>query len=259
MPTLLTRSRPAEGVALLTLANPPLNLVSLDLLAELGEALEEVGADDSVRAVVLAGSGDRAFCAGSDVAEFGDVRGDVVERKSRRENEVFRALELLPQPTFAAVAGPAVGGGFELALCCDVRVVAEEAWFSFPELNLGVYPGSGGTYRLARLVGLGRAFELLYSGRRLDAPTALAWGIVNETAAAADVLERTVERAAALARAPALAVQAIKHAVYEGWGQRWPDVEPLLLELTARVFESDDMLEGLAAFHERRTPRFQHR
>ena len=259
MSELVRLSTPADGVTVVTLDNPPLNLVTVDLIDQLEETLTDIAADRSTRAVILASTGDRAFCAGSDVAEFMDIRDDVVARKSRRENGVWRALELLPQPTIAAIAAPAVGGGFELALCCDMRVVAETAWFAFPELNLAVYPGSGGTYRLARLVGLTRAFELLYTGDRLDSATALEWGVASEVTPADTVLGRAVERATQLAAAPALAVQAVKQAVYASCGRSWEDVEPLLLALTERVFASEDVVEGVAAFRERRAPNFRHR
>jgi enoyl-CoA hydratase/carnithine racemase len=161
---LVELSRPADGVAVLELNNPPLNLVTLELTRRLGGHLRALAADQSVRAVIVAGAGERAFCAGSDVREFGQVRERVVDAKLRRENAVWTQLEDLPQPTIAAIDGWALGGGFELALCCDLRVMAENARAGLPELSLGVFPGTGGPLRLARLVGESRAKGLLYLG-----------------------------------------------------------------------------------------------
>ncbi len=134
--------RPGWGVARLTLNNPPLNLVTLEMTERLIEALEELERDDAVRTVVLTGAGDKAFCAGSDVKEFADVRDRVVEKKLARENEAFTGFESMSKPTVAAIEGLAYGGGCEISMACDLRIVGEGAKFALPEVRLGVVPGS---------------------------------------------------------------------------------------------------------------------
>ena len=144
-------------VTTIRLNNPPLNLISLDLTKALAAALASVERDKDVRAVILAGTGDRAFCAGSDVKEFRSLSGRVAVGKLIDENAAYNQLAALPLPTIAAIEGDALGGGLELALCCDLRVASATAVLGLPEVRLGVMPGSGGTQRLPRLIGLARA------------------------------------------------------------------------------------------------------
>ena len=137
-----------RGVMVLSLDNPPLNLTTLVTLDKLLFACRDIAADERVRAVVVTGSGSKAFCAGSDISEFPHVRDDVVSCKLARENEAFRALEQLPMPVIAALNGVALGGGAEIALACDIRIMDETARIGFPEVKLGIFPGSGGIFRL---------------------------------------------------------------------------------------------------------------
>jgi enoyl-CoA hydratase len=161
--------RPEDGIAVLRLNNPPLNLVTLEMTRQLGEALSTLADDRGVRAIVLAGAGERAFCVGSDVREFPMLRDRVVATKLHRENEVWNRLEDLPQPAVAAIHGWALGGGLELALCCDLRVMEEDARIGLPEIRLGVFPGSGGPIRLVRLIGQSRAKPVVYFGDPITA------------------------------------------------------------------------------------------
>ncbi len=232
------------------LNNPPLNLVTRELTLALDAALEAVEADDEVRAVVLAATGDRAFSAGSDVKEFASLRGRVAEDKLIDENAVYSRLAALPLPTVAAIEGDALGGGLELALCCDLRVAAETARLGLPEVGLGVIPGSGGTQRLPRLIGLARAKEMILLGEIIDAETAHDVGLVNRVAPVgeAEQLARTLARILA-SRGP-VAIRAAK-AVLDGLVTE--------LEGSERVFSSDDMLEGVEAFLEKRPPEFGNR
>ena len=172
--------RPGEGIAKLTLNIPPLNLVTLEMTEQLIEALEELEGDEAVRAVVVTGAGDRAFCAGSDVKEFAEVRDRVVQMKLARENEAFGRFESLSKPTVAAIEGLAYGGGCEISMACDLRITGEGARFALPEVRLGVVPGSGGLFRLPELVGPARAMELMYLGESIDASEAERLGLVNE-------------------------------------------------------------------------------
>jgi enoyl-CoA hydratase len=157
------------GVAKLTLNNPPLNLVTLELAQRLIEALGDLDADGSVRVVVVTGAGDKAFCAGSDVKEFAAVRDQVVEKKLARENQAFNGFELLSKPVVAAIEGLAYGGGCEISMACDLRIIGASARLAFPEVKLGVVPGSGGLFRLPELVGPARAMELMYLGDPISA------------------------------------------------------------------------------------------
>lgn len=255
---LVDLSRPDEGIAVLELNNPPLNLVTLDLTRQLGEALSALASDNAVRAVVVTGAGDRAFCAGSDVREFPRVRERVVDLKLRRENEVWTQLEDLPQPTIAAIDGWALGGGFELALCCDLRVIAETARVGLPEIHLGVFPGTGGPLRLTRLVGESRAKSLLYLGETLSAADAFALGIAYQVVPRGGARAAALDLARRLAEAPARALWACKRAVRAAEDLDRDAALECALELSGDIFRSEDVLEGIAAFQEKRPARFRH-
>lgn len=256
---LVVPSKPAEGVALVELNNPPLNLVTLELTRRLGETLEALAADRAVRAVVVAGAGAKAFCAGSDVREFPDVRDQVVAAKLRRENAVWTQLEDLPQPVIAAIEGWALGGGFELALCCDLRILSEDARVGLPEIHLGVIPGTGGPLRLTRLIGESRAKSLLYLGEQISAAEAHALGIAHRVVPRGEARAAAVDLARRLAALPAEALRACKRAVRAAETLGRDAALEYALELSGRVFRSEDVLEGVAAFLEKRPPRFRHR
>nr|WP_252716953.1 enoyl-CoA hydratase/isomerase family protein [Herbaspirillum sp. B65] len=161
----------SEGIAIVTLNNPPMNVVTLGLTKALGQTLDRLAADDAVRAVILTGSGTRAFCAGSDVGEFADMMapGQIVPKKLQRQNEVFFQLDRFPKPTIASINGLAYGGGLEIALCCDLIVADQRSRLALPEIKLGVFPSSGGTFRAARRIGEGRAKEMIFLGEPIDA------------------------------------------------------------------------------------------
>lgn len=244
------------GVALLTLRNPPLNLITLELTAQLIDAVARVRADAGIRALVITGEGARAFCAGADVSEFADVRGDVVGKKLARENEAMSAVRALPIPTIAAIGGVCLGGGAELAIACDLRVIDETAGIGFPEVHLGVFPGSGGVIRLPHIVGLPRALDLLYTGRTVPADEALAIGLATRTAAAGNALDDALALARTLAAGPALALSLIKSGAVASLTQTDEEAVAASLVDSARVFRGPDVDEGLAAFAAKRSPRF---
>lgn len=244
-------------VTTVRLNNPPLNLVSLDVTKALTAALARIEQDEDVRAVVLAGTGDRAFCAGSDVKEFPSLFGRVAEGKLIDENAVYNRLAELPLPTIAAIEGDALGGGLELALCCDLRVASDTALLGLPEVRLGVMPGSGGTQRLPRLIGLARAKELILLGELIDAETALSFGLVNRVVAQGQAESASLEIAKTLARRGPVAVReakAVLNATLDGSLAAGQADE---LDASERVFSSDDMLEGAAAFVEKRPPHYR--
>jgi enoyl-CoA hydratase len=245
-----------HGVAVLTLDNPPLNLNTLVTLDKLLAACRDIAANEGVRAVVVAGSGSKAFCAGSDISEFAHVLEDVVSRKLARENEAFTALEQLPMPVIAALNGVTLGGGAEIALACDIRILDENARIGFPEVKLGVFPGSGGVFRLPRLVGPAKAYELLYIGELIDAREAHRIGLVNRLAPAGQALSAAVALAETLASRPALALSLIRAGVRDSLNQTTQEAIDRTLADSHRVFTGPDIEEGINAFFNKRAPVF---
>lgn len=254
----LVRLRPGT-VAEIELANPPLNLVTTELTRQLGAILDRLAADDDVRVVVVADAAGRAFCAGSDVGEFADLHGHVAEDKLLREKHVYRRLATLPAPTIAAIEGACLGGGLELALCCDLRVAGEGARLGLPEARLGVIPGSGGTQRLPRVVGLGRAKELILTGELLDAAAAERIGLVNRVTPQGQARAEARRLAEQLAARGPVALREAKRLV--DLAVDVPLDAGLAAELDAseRMFRTEDALEGASAFFEKREPRFRGR
>lgn len=244
------------AITTIRLQNPPLNLVTVELTKALDQVLAQIEADEDVRCVIVTGTGDRAFCAGSDVKEFEALQGRVGEGKLLLEKAVYRRLARLPMPTIAAIQADALGGGLELALCCDLRVADARAKLGLPEVRLGVMPGSGGTQRLPRVVGLAKAKELILTGEIIDGSEALRIGLVNRVTSPGESMAASREIAETIAARGPVAVREAK-AVIDLAGDV-PLDEGLAGELDAseRVFSSDDMLEGARAFFEKRQPKF---
>jgi len=255
---LVETTRPEDGIAVLRLNNPPLNLVTLEMTRQLGEALAGLAADPGVRAVVLAGAGERAFCAGSDVREFPGLRERVVAAKLRRENEVWDRLEDLPQPTVAAIHGWALGGGLELALCCDLRVMDDNARIGLPEIHLGVIPGSGGPIRLVRLIGQSRAKPLVYFGDPITAQEAERLGLVHRVVPRGQAVAAALDLARRLAAQPGQALRASKRLMSIADEAPRDAATVFALEQSDRIFRTNDVVEGVTAFLEKRPPRFRH-
>jgi enoyl-CoA hydratase/carnithine racemase len=249
-----------EGVAYVTLNRAPAaNALSRGLVSALARAVVGLRDDEGVRAVVLTGAGDRAFCAGADLKER---RGMTIEETRSFLRDLNRVVDLLaafPRPVIAALNGAALGGGLELALACDIRVAAEGAEVGLPEVRLGIIPGAGGTQRLARVAGLAAAKELVLTGRRIGAARALALGIVSDVVPAAALLTVAGRIADEIASAGPLAVEEAKSAIDAGWDR--PLSEALGIERACYevVLASDDRNEGLAAFAEKRPPAFKGR
>ena len=205
----------ADGVATIHLSRPPMNALSIQVQQELRAAATEISHRNDVRAVVVYG-GPKVFAAGADVKEMADWSlADAVDRASALQS-AFTTVAHIPQPTIAAVTGYALGGGCELALCCDFRVAGDNAKLGQPEILLGIIPGAGGTQRLARLVGVSRAKELILSGRFISAEEALSVGLVDRVVAPDDVLSESLAWAHQLARGPAYAMRAAKAAIDRG-------------------------------------------
>jgi enoyl-CoA hydratase len=245
-PALVRVERRADGVAVVTLDNPKVNALSSALLTQLKAAAEDLHANPP-GAVVITG-GDRVFAAGADISEFGGPHEAAVI--GGHFVATLDAIASIPRMVIAAVSGYALGGGCEVALACDLRIVSEKARFGQPEILLGIIPGGGGTQRLARLVGASRAKDIILSGRQVDAEEALRIGLADEVVSPEALHDRAFERAAELARG-ALAAQALaKRAIDGGLDLALPDGLQLEQENFVEVFRTDDSQIGVKAFLE---------
>jgi len=246
-----------DGVATVTLNRAEaLNAISNDVATEVASVFRSLASDPGVRVAVLSAAGDRAFCVGADLKERGrfDRDGWMVNREHVRE--MFSAIRELPSPTIASVFGYALGGGFELALSCDLIVAADDAVFGLPETTVGIVPGGGGTQLLTRRCGVARAKELIFTGRRLSVEEALEWGIVNRLAARDELAAATAEVAANVLRASPVAVRQAKSAIERGAGAPLEDGLEREDAAWRAAVDSRDRAEGIAAFNEKRTPRW---
>lgn len=253
--------REANGIAVIQLSNPPLNVVSRELTLQLAQALKQIESDSQIRVLIVTGEGNRAFCAGANIKEFAELvkAGTVIVDKLAIENYVYDMLDKLPIPTIAAINGIALGGGAELALCCDIRVMEEQTQIGFPECKLGVFPGSGGTQRLPQLIGEARAKELMYIGDSIDAETAFRIGLINRMAPEGKALEAAMELALKISLRSGVAMKCIKQAVDHGLLAGTAAGQSKSLELSEIVFKSEDIHEGIAAFYGKRSANFKHR
>lgn len=244
--------------AVVLLDNPPMNVVSLQLTRELYAALRQLERDDSVRAIVLTGAGERAFCAGSDIGELVGMRapGAVLEKKLIFQNKVFELLRAFPKPTIAALNGYTFGGGLEIAACCDLIVAEDHVRLALPEIKLGVFPSSGGTFRVARKIGEARAKEMILLGEPVMAEQALAWGLINRMVARGQARAEAESIAARIGQGPRLAMQKAKSIVNLAFDRS--DAEAIAESLNAsdQVFCTEEAREGVDAFLQKRVPVF---
>jgi enoyl-CoA hydratase/carnithine racemase len=244
-----------DRVAVVTVNRPEVrNALSRQVLADLGETLTALQDDDAAGVVVFTGAGDRAFVAGADIGELRDYTPQTALASDIQR--LFDRIEEFPKPTIAAVNGVALGGGCELAMACDIRIAAETARFGLPETTLAVLPGAGGTQRLARLVGTGRAVELILTGRLVDADEARAIGLVAAVVPAADVLDEARRVAGQILAKGPLAVRLAKLVIRAGMDadQRTGQVVERLAQ--ALLYASEDKREGAEAFLAKRPPTF---
>ena len=246
-----------NGVALLTLNNPPLNLATLASTRQLNAALDDLAVDPALLVLVVRGAGERAFSAGSDISEFPGylAEGNIVEKKLRYENETLVKLDNFPKPTIAALNGLAYGGGLELAVCCDLIVADKTAKLSLPEIKLGVFPGSGGTLRVTRRIGLARAKEMMFLGEPVSAVQALDWGLINRLASKGKAVETAMEMARELAQRPNVALQACKKAFDQSFVLAEDAAIEEVLSLMERTFATNDGWEGVRAFFAKEDPK----
>ncbi len=258
MSTLLIERE--DAVVTITLNRPDkLNALNEDLLRELYGALEGLEEDAAVRAVILTGAGDKAFVAGADIAAMSELTASGAKRFAELGHRVGTAIEQSRLPFIAAVNGFALGGGCELALCCDFIYASEKARLGQPEINLGVIPGFGGTQRLARRVGSGRAREMCMTGDMIGAAEALRIGLVNAVLPPSDLLPKVREVAQKIASKGPLAVAAVKRAIVRGEDVPLPVANELEAVTFASLFGTHDQREGMRAFLEKRAAKFEGR
>jgi enoyl-CoA hydratase len=247
----------AGRVATITINRPDkLNALNADVRREFVAALDTLNADENVRVVIVTGAGEKAFVAGADIKEFAG-RSGYEQFLVTKSFEIFEAPERSPKPVVAAVNGFALGGGCELAMACDMRIASDKAKLGQPEINLGILPGGGGTQRLPRLVGLGAAYKLLYTGEIIGAEEALRIGLVDEVVPHEQLMTRVRELAQAIAEKSPAALQFIKDAVKAS--VRMPLDEGIRLETTlfGLAFSTADKEEGVHAFLEKRKAEFK--
>ena len=250
-------TRESDGVALVTINRPDkLNALNAETVAELDVAVRDVAADDTVRAIILTGSGDKAFVAGADIGELAKMGPIDGVRVSRAGQDTFRMLERLPKPVIAAVNGFALGGGLELALACHMRIASSKAKFGLPEVKLGIIPGYGGTVRLPRLVGRGRATELMLTGEMVGAEEAYRIGLVNRVEEPEKLLDATREIARKIIANGPVAVALALEAVDRGMSTTIDDAQVLESNLFGLLASTTDMREGMSAFLEKRKAQF---
>ena len=247
------------GVVKIAINHPPLNVLSAQVGRELGEALDWIESDSAASVVVLTGSGDRAFAAGADIRELQRLSGSDAEEMTHRWHRLFRRIEGFRLPVIAAVNGVALGGGCELAMACDMRYASEKARFGQPEINLGLIPGWGGTQRLARLIGRGRALELMMTGDMFDAAEAERLGLVNRVTAPEALMETVGELAGRMAAKGNIALASIKTCVNEGLDKTLDEALALEAREFGAVSSTADKAEGIAAFLEKRPAVFRGR
>ena len=229
-----------------------LNALNSEVLSDLDELVQTVSADADIRALVITGSGEKAFVAGADIGEMSTLTPAEGEAFGKHGNDVFRRLETLPIPTIAAINGFALGGGCELSMSCDIRICADTAVFGQPETGLGITPGFGGTQRLARLVGPGMAKQLIYTAKNIKADEALRIGLVNAVYPAAELMPAAEKMASTIAKNAPIAVRACKKAINEGLEAKMDDAIVIEEKLFGSCFKTADQIEGMTAFLEKR-------
>ena len=246
-----------DRVAIITINRPEKrNALNIQTRAEGAAVLDELAADDSVRVAIFTGAGDKAFVAGADIAEFA-TRTAISQREVMLERGLFNAVDTFTKPVIAMVNGYCLGGGCELALACDIRVASDKASFGQPEINLGIIPGGGGTQRLTRLVGEGKAMEMILSGEIINAQEAFRIGLVNHVVPAEELEAKTMEIANRIAEKSPIALRLAKEAVKLASRSNLDEGLRREVDLFALCFSSEDKDEGVNAFLEKRKADFK--
>lgn len=246
-----------NGICTVTINRPKsLNALNSQVIGELTGIVSSIEKDTSVKAVILTGSGDKAFVAGADIVEMADMNTVQAMEFSRKGQELIRSIETMNKVVIAAVNGYALGGGFELALACDFIYASTNAFFGLPEVTLGIMPGFGGTQNLPRLIGPNRSRELIFSGQKLDAHKAEAWGIVNKVVEQEALLDEAKKGAETILNNGLLAIGFAKETIRSGMNM--PKADAILHEssIFGGLFSTADQKEGMVAFIEKRKAQF---
>jgi enoyl-CoA hydratase len=250
------------AVAVVTIDHPRVNALSAPLLEELESEIDRLDRDEGVRAIVLKGAGERAFVAGADISEFPSLRAAATEEEGGSARDIQKLgarMDAARKPFVAAIHGFCLGGGLELAMCCDIRVASDDAQLGQPEIKLGLIPGGGGTQRLPRLVGLGRALLLNMTGEFIDARTAYDWGLVERVVPKEELVDTALGLAKTIAERSPVAIGVLRELARTT--RDLPLEEGLRREADGfrRCLASEDGAEGVAAFLEKREPHFSGR
>jgi enoyl-CoA hydratase len=249
-----------DGLAFVTINRPQkLNALNADVINELFEVFHQIKTDDAVKAVLITGAGDKAFISGADIQELALLNPMTGKEKMQKGHALFNLIENIGKPVIAAVNGFALGGGCELAMACTIRFASADARFGQPEVNLGVIPGYGGTQRLSRLVGKGRALELILSGDMIHADEAYRIGLVNKVYPKDKLMEEAEAFCRKLMSKGSIALQCAMEALHKGLNQTLEDGLNLESNLFGLLCSTADMKEGLTAFLEKRKPQFKGR
>lgn len=246
-------------IAKIVIDNPPVNILSADVIEQLNLVIDEIESDSEIKAVIITGEGDKAFVAGGDIKGFPEWMGkgvDEAKKKSLWLQEPLNKLERLSQPTIAAINGVALGGGCELALCCDIRIAEEQIKIGLPEIKLGLFPGAGGTQRLSRLVGKAKAKEMIFTGEPLSAEEAKQIGLVNHIVPKGKSLEKALGIAESITNFSLPALSFAKRSIDIGFEQPLEEGLVTEAEYFGHVFQTKDVKEGVNAFIQKRKPKF---
>jgi len=243
-----------EQYAIITIdREKALNALNSQVLTDLDEVLNGVDLD-TVRALIITGAGAKSFVAGADISEMSTLTKEQGEAFGKKGNDIFRKIETFPIPVIAAVNGFALGGGCELSMACDIRLASENAKFGQPEVGLGITPGFGGTQRLVRLIGVGKAKEMLYTCAQIGAEEALNIGLVNAVYPAEELMPAAEKMAQKIARNAPIAVRATKKAANDGLQTDMDTAIAIEAKLFGSCFETEDQRNGMTAFLEKRRP-----
>ncbi|MFJ7973439.1 enoyl-CoA hydratase [Psychrobacillus sp. NPDC096389] len=248
-----------QNIAQIVIDNPPVNILSADVIEQLNLVVDEIEKDPNVKVVIITGAGEKAFVAGGDIKGFPAWIGNGVEEAKQNSlwlQQPLNKIEQLPHPTIAAINGLALGGGCELALSCDIRIAEEHIKIGLPEVKLGLFPGAGGTQRLPRLIGKARAKEMIFTGEPISAEEAERIGLVNHVVAKGKSVEKAIEIASKITNYSSLPITFAKQAIDVGYEQALE--KGLVTEATyfGHVFQTKDVQEGVEAFIEKRKPNF---
>jgi len=247
-----------EGIAIVTIDNPAaLNALNTPTLTQLDQAFDQLAGKPEVKGVIITGGGEKSFVAGADISEFQQVKGNTAAAFMARGQRIFDKIEAFDRPVIAAINGFALGGGNELAMSCDIRIAAENALFGQPEVNLGIIPGYGGTQRLPRLIGPGRAKEIIFADERINAQEALRIGLVQRVVPKGQAVEEAKKLLKKIMSKGPVAIKMAKKAINEGLGMPLRGGLDLEGQCEAGCFGSEDKNEGAKAFLEKRPAQFK--